>query len=30
MQAFNILTGVAAPFPAANVDTDVIMPKQFL
>lgn len=30
MQSFNILTGVAAPFPAANVDTDVIMPKQFL
>lgn len=30
MQAFNVLTGVAAPFPAANVDTDVIMPKQFL
>lgn len=30
MQAFNILTGVAAPLPAANVDTDVIMPKQFL
>lgn len=30
MQAFNVLTGVAAPFRAANVDTDVIMPKQFL
>jgi len=30
MQAFNVLTGVAAPLPAANVDTDVIMPKQFL
>lgn len=30
MQAFNVLSGVAAPFPAANVDTDVIMPKQFL
>lgn len=24
------LTGIAAPLPAANVDTDVIMPKQFL
>lgn len=30
MQAFNVLTGVAAPLPAANLDTDVIMPKQFL
>lgn len=30
MQAFTALTGAAAPFPAANVDTDVIMPKQFL
>src|SRR5476649_400955 len=30
MQAFNILTAVAAPLTAANVDTDVIMPKQFL
>jgi 3-isopropylmalate/(R)-2-methylmalate dehydratase small subunit len=30
MRAFSIVTGVAAPMPAANVDTDVIMPKQFL
>lgn len=30
MEAFNVLTGIAAPLPAANVDTDVIMPKQFL
>ena len=30
MQTFTTLTGVAAPFPRANVDTDVIMPKQFL
>ncbi|MDF1894686.1 3-isopropylmalate dehydratase small subunit [Rahnella contaminans] len=30
MQAFTVLSGAAAPFPAANVDTDVIMPKQFL
>jgi 3-isopropylmalate/(R)-2-methylmalate dehydratase small subunit len=30
MQPFRCVTGVAAPLPAANVDTDVIMPKQFL
>ncbi len=30
MTPFTCETGVAAPFPAANVDTDVIMPKQFL
>lgn len=30
MEAFTTLTGIAAPLPAANVDTDVIMPKQFL
>lgn len=30
MQPFTSVTGVAAPMPAANVDTDVIMPKQFL
>ncbi len=30
MKALNVLTGIAAPLPAANVDTDVIMPKQFL
>jgi 3-isopropylmalate/(R)-2-methylmalate dehydratase small subunit len=30
MQPFSIVTGVAAPMPAANIDTDVIMPKQFL
>lgn len=30
MEAFNVLTGIAASLPAANVDTDVIMPKQFL
>ncbi|MDB5502888.1 MAG: 3-isopropylmalate dehydratase small subunit [Tardiphaga sp.] len=30
MQPFSIVTGVAAALPAANVDTDVIMPKQFL
>lgn len=30
MQAFTSVQGIAAPFLAANVDTDVIMPKQFL
>ena len=30
MQPFTTVTGIAAPMLAANVDTDVIMPKQFL
>ena len=30
MQPFTTVTGVAAALPAANTDTDVIMPKQFL
>ncbi|MGM3390149.1 3-isopropylmalate dehydratase small subunit [Stutzerimonas stutzeri] len=30
MQPFTCVCGIAAPFLAANVDTDVIMPKQFL
>lgn len=30
MQPFTTVSGVAAPMLAANVDTDVIMPKQFL
>jgi 3-isopropylmalate/(R)-2-methylmalate dehydratase small subunit len=30
MQKFDTLTGVAAPLPMVNVDTDVIIPKQFL
>ena len=30
MQPFTTVTGAAAPLPAANVDTDVIMPKTFL
>jgi len=30
MQPFNQVTGKAAPILAANIDTDVIMPKQFL
>jgi 3-isopropylmalate/(R)-2-methylmalate dehydratase small subunit len=30
MQKFTQLTGVAAPLPMINVDTDMIIPKQFL
>ena len=30
MEAFHSLTGIAAPLPMANLDTDQIMPKQFL
>jgi len=30
MQPFTSLTAVAAPLPVANVDTDQIIPKQFL
>jgi 3-isopropylmalate/(R)-2-methylmalate dehydratase small subunit len=30
MQPFTTLTGVAAPLPMVNVDTDMIVPKQFL
>jgi len=30
MQPFTTLTGVAAPLPTPNVDTDQIIPKQFL
>ncbi len=30
MQKFTTLTGVAAPLPMINVDTDAIIPKQFL
>jgi len=30
MQPFKTLTSVAAPLPIANVDTDMIIPKQFL
>ena len=30
MQKFTNLTGVAAPLPLRNVDTDMIIPKQFL
>jgi 3-isopropylmalate/(R)-2-methylmalate dehydratase small subunit len=30
MQKFDKLTGVAAPLPLINIDTDMIIPKQFL
>ena len=30
MEKFTELTGIAAPMPAINVDTDQIIPKQFL
>ena len=30
MEKFTRLTGVAAPMPLINVDTDMIIPKQFL
>ena len=30
MDKFDTLTGVAAPLPLVNVDTDMIIPKQFL
>ena len=30
MEAFKHLSGVAAPLPMVNVDTDMIIPKQFL
>jgi len=30
MDRFTTLTGVAAPLPITNVDTDMIIPKQFL
>ncbi len=30
MQKFTNLTGVAAPLPMINIDTDMIIPKQFL
>jgi 3-isopropylmalate/(R)-2-methylmalate dehydratase small subunit len=30
MQKFTTLTGVAAPMPIVNVDTDMIIPKQYL
>ena len=30
MDKFTVLTGVAAPLPIRNVDTDMIIPKQYL
>jgi 3-isopropylmalate/(R)-2-methylmalate dehydratase small subunit len=30
MQKFTTLTGVAAPLPMINIDTDMIIPKQYL
>ncbi|MCY1706761.1 3-isopropylmalate dehydratase small subunit [Pannonibacter sp. SL95] len=30
MQKFTTLTGVAAPLPIINIDTDMIIPKQYL
>ena len=30
MDKFDTLTGVAAPMPLVNIDTDMIIPKQFL
>ena len=30
MQKFTSLTGIAAPMPLVNIDTDMIIPKQFL
>ena len=30
MQKFTTLTGVAAPMPINNIDTDMILPKQYL
>jgi 3-isopropylmalate/(R)-2-methylmalate dehydratase small subunit len=30
MQPFRLLTGLVAPLDRANVDTEVIIPKQFL
>ena len=30
MQKFDTLSGIAAPMPLVNIDTDMIIPKQFL
>ncbi|MEL7165127.1 MAG: 3-isopropylmalate dehydratase small subunit, partial [Pseudomonadota bacterium] len=30
MDKFDTLTGIAAPMPLVNIDTDMIIPKQFL
>ena len=30
MDKFTVLNGIAAPLPLRNIDTDMIIPKQFL
>ena len=30
MEKFTTLTGVAAPMPVVNIDTDMIIPKNYL
>ena len=30
MKAFTVVKGIAAPMDRANIDTDMIIPKQFL
>ena len=30
MKPYRTVTGIAAPFPRVNIDTDAIIPKQFL
>jgi len=30
MEKFTTLSGIAAPMPLVNIDTDMIIPKQFL
>ena len=30
MEKFTTLTGIAAPLPMINIDTDMIIPKQYL
>ena len=30
MEKFNLLEGIAAPMPLINIDTDMLIPKQFL
>ena len=30
MEKFDKLSGIAAPMPLVNIDTDMIIPKQFL
>ncbi len=30
MQKFKSITGIAAPMPLINIDTDMIIPKKFL